>query len=65
MTSAPRDVLQDAEACVKGQVVMWYLGDNPFTLPTWFCCDGDQTKLKGGYKLVSHGEWLMWLLQRN
>lgn len=65
MTSAPGDVLQDVEAYAEVQGVTWYLGDNPFTLPLWLCRDGDQTKLKGGFKLVPHGKRLMWLLQRN
>jgi hypothetical protein len=65
MTLAPVDVLQNIEAYARGEGVPWYLGNNPFELPPWFCRDGDRTKLKGGFKLVPHGERLTWLLQRN
>jgi len=64
-SSAPGDVVQYTDLSAQDQWLAWYVGDDPFSIPPWLSRDSDRVKIKGGYKLVPHGERLMWLLQRN
>jgi hypothetical protein len=64
-SSAPGDVVQYTDPSAQDQWLAWYVGDDPFNLPSWLSRDNDRTKIEGGFKFVPHSERLMWLLQRN
>jgi hypothetical protein len=55
---------RDQEKLEPGdEFAIYYWGNDPFTLPPWFCQDG--SKFPGGFKVIHNGEKPTWLLQRN